>query len=642
MEVFKRFRLLQLYPLFIHRIYMVSAVVISITLLFTPVTASANSSKHLAATPCTNLPQPQPSSNSLLVVLLDRSGSLVAKQSPTDPDLYSTSVTRSLADLWPGKMVVIAFHTILTPTGEQVQLIKHGPYNVGGSDSGRTLMKNEIQNLPLPRQGTPTGPAMDEALAITQSEHASLSRVVLITDGSPGYHSPDPNVSDPDGSKEENYINNQLLLKFCAASIPVDTIGLKTDAAANSFLQGISLGTGGKFQSVTDSRDLSSAVFYLDGQWQHNRSYQQLQLHSDNTYHVNIGQLARTLHLFVFRSNDSDSITIRDPVQQAISATEDASDKHYVLETLNFHTPVQTGDYTVSVNDSSGAFDTGALVYAFVDSALQVQLLTPTTTTQIAVDQPFDVRAWLVADQRPLPQLQDKPNIAAYLTYTISGQLHTVPITLQSQSTQNLFTGHITAPTQLVLLHIQVIVNYEGVPAETDITTQEVCGFSVPCLVQQYWIVLVIALPMLLLLLLVLILWLLWRRQPTPFGILSTAPSLRRRRRGDEDEEASVALKAVEESHPFMQRVFHRSILTSREIEKHRDASGNIDFDLASFDLIFTKGGEVELVSTSVEPIVIKHDNGGSEELEKGKSIRLETGDIIAVSDRNRAIFSRN
>ena len=91
-----------------------------------------------------------------------------------------------------------------------------------------------------------------------------------------------------------------------------------------------------------------------------------------------------------------------------------------------------------------------------------------------------------------------------------------------------------------------------------------------------------------------------------------------------------------------MQRVFHRSILTSSEIEKHRDASGNFDFDLASFDLVFMKGGEVELVSTSVEPIVIKRDSGASEALEKGKSIRLETGDIIAVADKNRAIFSKN
>ena len=623
-------------------IYMIGIVAIGIILIFNSSIAYAKSSMYLSVVPCQNPPQPQPDSNSLLVVLLDRSGSLVAQQSPTDPDLYSTSVTRALADLWPGKMAVIAFNTIQTSAGEQVQLKTLGPFNVGGSNSDHQTMKQEIQALPLPHLGTPTGPAMDKALSIIESANAPLARVVLITDGSPGYHSPDPNVSDPDGSKEENYINSQLLQKFCAASVPIDTIALNTDDAASTFLHGISTGTGGTYRRVIDPRDLSSAVLNLDGQWQRNRNYQELQLQLDNTYHVSIGQLARTLHLFVFRSNDSYSVTVKDPGGQPISTTEDASDKHYVLETLNFPVPVQTGDYTVSVKDSSGTFDSGALVYSFVDSALQVQLLTPTATTQIAVDQPFTVRTWLVVNQRPLPQLQEKATIAAYLIYTVSGQLHTESITLQSQGLQNQFTGHITAPAQLVPLHILVIVNYEGVPAETDITMQEVCGFSIPCLVQQYWIVLVIALPILLLLLAILILWLLWRQQPAPFGVLSTVPSPRRRRRGDEDDEASVALRAVEESHPFMQRVFHRSILTSSEIEKHRDASGNFDFDLASFDLVFMKGGEVELVSTSVEPIVIKHDGGASEELEKGKSIRLETGDIIAVADKNRAIFSKN
>ena len=53
------------------------------------------------------------------------------------------------------------------------------------------------------------------------------------------------------------------------------------------------------------------------------------------------------------------------------------------------------------------------------------------------------------------------------------------------------------------------------------------------------------------------------------------------------------------------------------------------------------KGGGVEIVSTSIEPILVKHDSGASEELERGKSVQLETGDIIAVADKDRAIFSR-
>src|SRR5947208_1319063 len=50
--------------------------------------------------------------NALLAILLDRSGSLIAsvgKSPPTDPDGYSGSVTKALADLWPGNVAVIPF-----------------------------------------------------------------------------------------------------------------------------------------------------------------------------------------------------------------------------------------------------------------------------------------------------------------------------------------------------------------------------------------------------------------------------------------------------------------------------------------------------------------------------------------------------
>jgi hypothetical protein len=52
---------------------------------------------------------------SLLVVLLDRSGSLTYQPGATDPDRYSTSVTKALADLWPGTMAVIPFSNDTTP-----------------------------------------------------------------------------------------------------------------------------------------------------------------------------------------------------------------------------------------------------------------------------------------------------------------------------------------------------------------------------------------------------------------------------------------------------------------------------------------------------------------------------------------------
>src|SRR6266571_4486747 len=81
--------------------------------------AMAQNRSHTATVAC---PTPTaPTNQSLLVVLLDRSGSLTEGASPTDPNGYSTSVTKALADLWPGQMAVIPF------TGDTTQLPILGP-----------------------------------------------------------------------------------------------------------------------------------------------------------------------------------------------------------------------------------------------------------------------------------------------------------------------------------------------------------------------------------------------------------------------------------------------------------------------------------------------------------------------------------
>jgi hypothetical protein len=105
-------------------------------------------------------------------VLLDRSGSLVAQPGATDPDLYSASVTKALADVWPGKMAVVAFNTTKASGSEQVQLQTIGPLQLAGDQAQRELLKNQIQLLPKPGLGTPTGPAMDKALDIIRNEGA--------------------------------------------------------------------------------------------------------------------------------------------------------------------------------------------------------------------------------------------------------------------------------------------------------------------------------------------------------------------------------------------------------------------------------------------------------------------------------------
>src|SRR6266568_9356191 len=77
---------------------------------------------------------------SLLVVLLDRSGSLVYQPGATDPDGYSTSVTKALADLWPGEMAVIPFSYTSTPV--------IGPAILSDQNQ-RNQLKEAVQNYPI-------------------------------------------------------------------------------------------------------------------------------------------------------------------------------------------------------------------------------------------------------------------------------------------------------------------------------------------------------------------------------------------------------------------------------------------------------------------------------------------------------------
>src|SRR5260221_1728094 len=84
----------------------------------------------------------EPNSQSLLVVLLDRSGSLIQGNVPTDPHGYSTSVTKALADLWPGNMAVIPF------SGDTTQFAILGPDTLSNPVQ-RADLEQQVPDLPI-------------------------------------------------------------------------------------------------------------------------------------------------------------------------------------------------------------------------------------------------------------------------------------------------------------------------------------------------------------------------------------------------------------------------------------------------------------------------------------------------------------
>ncbi len=91
---------------------------------------------HVPVVACSASVPADPDPQSLLIVLLDRSGSLIQEPNPTDPNGYSTSVTKALADLWVGQMAVIPF------SGDTASLPVLGPSTL----ADRGTLKNEIQD----------------------------------------------------------------------------------------------------------------------------------------------------------------------------------------------------------------------------------------------------------------------------------------------------------------------------------------------------------------------------------------------------------------------------------------------------------------------------------------------------------------
>ncbi len=199
-----------------------------------------------------------PTGDSLLVVLLDRSGSLLQ----TDPQEYSASVTKALAELWPGLMAVIPF------SGDGTTFPVIGPDNLANPTRQQDL-KNQIDQIRDQVAGdTPLASAMRLALDLFRNAQAG-SREVIITDGQPDGTPPNNTAS------QEAEIRNTLIAQYCAEGIPINAIGLTiNDASANALLADITHGTGGDgpryglaYRDVTNAKDLADPIVQLYAEW---------------------------------------------------------------------------------------------------------------------------------------------------------------------------------------------------------------------------------------------------------------------------------------------------------------------------------------------------------------------------------------
>lgn len=558
-----------------------------------------------------------PTGNSLLIVLLDRSGSLVVEPGATDPDRYSTSVTKSLADLWPGKMAVVPFSNSATPI--------LGPANLL-DPAAKANLKNGIDTYPI-GGGTPLGPAMHQALTLLQGA-ASGSRVIVVTDGQPTGN------GNSDGQHQEEDIRNNLINQFCTQGIPVSVFGLTIDPNTSSGRDAVSLltaiadGTDALYTPVSKPEDLAKAVIQLYAQWRH-LSFREASVQSGNAPFP-VDSSAKEVTILTFRSSSSTPVILDGPDGQPIQGIEIAEDKHYAIDQLTSGSGVFVpGTYTIH---TSG--DNDVQVYELVDSTLQIQIIAPTIEQKVPNNKPVDIEAKFVDngnDKQPAP---GEATMVAIVRFIVNGkQVSSVRIPLIQHGA--IFKGQTQVYSQNGSIQIEVDGNDQGVQRSASSGAQLVPPPPPPCKLgffgcllqqlQQFWQQHSTQIVGFGLVALVILLLLFWLMRQSPFGGL---------KRDSRAEPIPLG-----QGRTLGRKLFKKSVISSSELETDFP-----DFVGADFDLVFHRGRVATIRSNSGDAPIKIFNGRAFDEVQPGNKdgVPLLEGSVINIRGRNAAIFTEN
>jgi hypothetical protein len=504
-------------------------------------------------------------------VLLDRSTSLAL----TDPQEYSTSVTRVLADLWPGRMAVLFF------SGTSPHLPQLGPVDLG-QPGARTQLKASIEAQRNALNGdTPTQYALEQAARVlAQNAYPAGSRVMLITDGQPFL------PADQNGSRQIAAIEQQDMPGFCAHGVPIHTFGLgnQIPGYALAFLQRIAAQTAGDYREVTDPAQLAAAVLQMYASWQH------LAFASTGERHqFLVDTYAKQVYFIAFlRDSAAFPVTLLGPDQHPVPAQNllnQAQDVHYQfdqLQILRFNT---AGIYTIQTGDP------GAQMYALEETRLHVALLSPTSRTPVSAGRALTVAVALYDNNDPQQHIHPAANesVTIGLTYTLRAGGATLlsgekKLVQQPAPDDDLFSTQIVPPRAGALtLAISASYQYISVPDAPTITLQVgeasslFCPGGLLCGSGPGGVPLLFGVP----LALALLLWGLffWSR-PRPSGVLERSPGQHRR---------------LGQRRTLIKRLLSPSTVFSEELS-------GFDFQQARFRLLFKRGRRVLLVAVQNAP----------------------------------------
>ena len=454
-------------------------------MLFTLCAVMLRSPPASARGAATCSPPSRPGGSSVLVVLLDRSGSLTDPKGATDPSGYSGSITKALADLWPGVMVVIPFGDPHMGGANPAAAVLP-VYRASLSDATqRDRLKAEVENYPV-MGGTPLAPAMsealDEALVPELAHPPPGSRAMIISDGGP---TPTSEYAGATTQRQRDEIVGKqgLISQFAGRCVPVSPFGLKTDAAADELLGSIASGTGGTYTHVLSGEELSQKVVGLYKDWL-GLSLSAATRDTDANYPVYVNDFASHASVVTFRSTASNDVALLGSDGRPVAGAQPRSiDRHYEIYDLNMSV-FPTGIYKVSVGHGA---DTAAQVYALADHPrLHVRLLDPSQSAY--AHQIYPIKAALF-DGRTQYVPSGAAEMTAEVTYhPDSGAESTVAGTLQRHDAT--FSYQLPAYPVPGELRIQLHAKYQGIQEDSQV-------YAVPllyvctkgqwsCLVEQY------------------------------------------------------------------------------------------------------------------------------------------------------------
>lgn len=554
-------------------------------------------------------PVPRPTSQSLLIILLDRSSSLAA----TDPSEYSDSIAKVFADLWPGRMAVIFFN------GTQKPLPQIGPADLT-SAGARAQIKSQIEGQRTNIQGwTPTQAAVEQAeQLLAQTGYPTGSQVVLITDGQPQI------PTDDSGTQQIQVIEQQDAPVFSAHQIPISTFGLgdAVPAYARTFLSQIASETGGEHHDVTNPAQLAQPVLQMYANW--------LGLSFVRTAGHNIFPIdtyAGLVNFVAFLQNSNTyPVTLLSPNHQPVPAQElqDRSlDIHYEFDRLIITEFNQAGFYTIQTSDPT------AQTYALEQTRLRTEIVSPTSHTPVYAGKPLTVSVALY-DQNPRQYILPNAGDAVIgMKYTLTANGKTVESgkgTLKqgTGSSAGLFSAQIT-PKQTGTLTISIVATYQFIPVLNQpaitltVTTPPPppCPLTeASCLVQRYGTA--FSLGLLLLLLLLAVLWI-WSR-PSPFGVFKTTEG---------------SSRVLGSNRSLTRRLLHKSTLFAEELRTVcPGARFNMHFKRGQAFLVAQRGG----AALEIWPATAR-EGENTRAAAPGVQVRLRNGDRLAVDGQPCSTF---